>query len=170
MGYLRHYKPTSVELRMSESLRKHGITQPSQLETEKIQIAYRVLVMEMDFPSANFGPFGIVMAKGLRGEEYKSVFFHEFAHWLGHSGNQSQMSKQQKLAQELQAEQMSLYLRIPLHMLDLVDFSSDDCIIEIADTFGVPVNLAKQRLKKIKDNVLCHYNNNLEVLKANTIL
>ncbi|MCR58648.1 ImmA/IrrE family metallo-endopeptidase [Listeria monocytogenes] len=156
MYYMKHYKPTMIELRMSESMKRHGITRPAQLDTEKIQIAYNVLVMEMDFPSAAFGAFGIVLSRGLRGEDYKKAFFHEFAHWLEHAGNQLQMTRQQKLMQEQQAEQMSLYLRIPFHMLNTIDLSSEDCIIEISETFNVPIELAKQRLKKIKDNVLCH--------------
>ncbi|AQY50471.1 hypothetical protein PWEIH_00445 [Listeria weihenstephanensis FSL R9-0317] len=170
LDYLKHYKPTETELRMSESLISHGVTKPAHLETEKIQIAYRVLVMEMDFPSASFGRLGIVLKKGITGERYKNDFYHEFAHWLGHSGNQLQMSKQQKLAQEMQAEQMSLYLRIPYHMLNLVDFSSEDCIIEIADIFGVPIELAKRRLKKIEDNVLCHYDKDADLIHANKII
>ncbi|HEL8334674.1 TPA: ImmA/IrrE family metallo-endopeptidase [Listeria monocytogenes] len=159
-----------TELRMAESLKKHGITLPTQLDTEKIQIAYNVLVMEMDFPSAAFGTFGIIIARGLRGEEYKNAFFHEFAHWLEHSGNQTQMSKQQKLIQEQQAEQMSMYLRIPFHMLDLIDFSSDDCIMEISDTFNVPIELAKCRLRKIRDNVLCNSGNDRSLLRLNKII
>ncbi|MBC1459127.1 ImmA/IrrE family metallo-endopeptidase [Listeria newyorkensis] len=168
LNYLKHYKPTETELRMAESLCSHGITKPAHLETEKIQIAYRVLVMEMDFPSASFGRLGIVLKKGITGEQYKSAFYHEFAHWLGHSGNQLQMNKQQKLAQEVQANQMSLYLRVPYHMLELVDFSSDDCIIEVADIFNVPVALAKKRVQKIKDNILC--NGNSQLLSANKII
>ncbi|MBC1605701.1 ImmA/IrrE family metallo-endopeptidase [Listeria rocourtiae] len=170
LKYLKHYKPTETELRMSESLCSHGILEPTQLDTEKIQIAYKVMVIELDFPSINFGRLGIVLKKGITGEQYISNFYHEFAHWLGHSGNQLQMSKQQKLAQEMQAEQMSMYLRIPYHMLELVDFSSDDCIIEIADIFGVPVELAKRRLKKIKDNVLCHYDKAADLTQANKII
>lgn len=170
MYYMKHYKPTMTELRMSESMKKHGITKPTQLDTEKIQIAYNVLVMEMDFPSAAFGAFGIVLSRGLRGEDYKNAFFHEFAHWLEHARNQLQMTRQQKLMQEQQAEQMSMYLRIPFHMLNTIDFSSEDCIIEISETFNVPLELAGRRLKKIKDNVLCHSNSEAYLLRENKII
>ncbi|WP_430534422.1 ImmA/IrrE family metallo-endopeptidase [Listeria rocourtiae] len=168
LDYLKHYKPTEMELRMSESLSNHDILEPSQLETEKIQIAYKVMVIELDFPSINFGRLGIVLKKGITGERYKHDFYHEFAHWLGHSGNQLQMNTQQKLTQEVQAEQMSLYLRIPYHMLKLVDFSSEDCIMEIADIFNVPVNLAEKRINKIRDNILCYGSSQL--LSANKII
>lgn len=170
LDYIKHYKPTEMELRMSGSLTQHNITKPTQLDTEKVQIAYNVLVIEMDFPSVAFGNFGIVLSRGLRGEDYKEAFFHELAHWLEHTGNQLQMTKQQKAMQEQQAKQMSMYLRIPYHMLGMVDFSSEDCIMEIVDLFSVSANLAKRRLKKIEDNVLCHYDDNTDLVYSNKII
>ncbi|MBC2293715.1 ImmA/IrrE family metallo-endopeptidase [Listeria booriae] len=161
MKYLKYYHPTESELRISKLLLAKGIIEPSDLTAENILNKFNLFVIEGDFPLSVHG-LGIVLPRGLRNFEYRYQFFHEFVHNISHIGDQRKMDKNTRLKQEKQADSMAMYALIPYHMLHLIDFENNT-IKNVCEIFGTNSEISNRRMEQIKNNILAHKPNYLEV-------
>ncbi|PNP90646.1 hypothetical protein BMT55_11755 [Listeria newyorkensis] len=148
------YTPSHIEERISQLYIKKGILTPCDLSIENILTKFNFFVMEGDLSLAiaDFG--GIMLPRGLSKDKYIEKFHHELIHLLFHSGNQKEMHSLTLQKQEQDAQNYLLFTCIPYHMLDYIDFENENIIETISDQFNVPKNIAKNRIRKIKNQLL----------------
>ncbi|MBC1235226.1 ImmA/IrrE family metallo-endopeptidase [Listeria booriae] len=148
------YTPSYIEERISQLYMEKGILTPDDLSIENILTKFNFFVMEGDlsFAIAEFG--GIILPRGLNREAYIEKFHHEFTHLLFHSGNQKMMNYLSRQKQEQDAQNYVLFTCIPYHMLHYIDFEHEDIVEHTCELFNVPANIAKTRIKKMKNQLL----------------
>lgn len=147
------YKPTRLEHYVSESFKKLGIYEPSQINksyiAEKLGIyleyshhkpyAYE----EDDFKLIN-------IQKNAPRKVQREQFFHELDHILRHAGNQLTLPKAYIDRQEWDCKNFMLNAAIPYHMIHFISDYEYDNIKHLSDAFGVTENLIVERLQQIK--------------------
>ncbi|QGH32578.1 ImmA/IrrE family metallo-endopeptidase [Gracilibacillus salitolerans] len=153
MNYI--YKPFDLENWITKHYIQIGITTPEQINLKQIALSFHIWTSYKEKRSFAFqdGKYRIINIDArLTEQEQREQFFHELCHLLRHCGSQLIMPKAFRELQEWDAIRFTKYAAIPYSMLQLFDLKSDYIIEEIAESFKVHEDLARERMEGIYRN------------------
>ncbi|WP_185487469.1 ImmA/IrrE family metallo-endopeptidase [Listeria booriae] len=145
-----NYVGNYLEQKASQYLKTLGIHKPSDINIEQI-----CALENLDYRLGNASSYIVV-------NEYRLITINkhksskqqnfEFLHELSHNHFEHHIYLTQCSDFEQEACHFSLYLAIPIHMFQFINFESDNLIQEVSDMFNIPEEIAYQRLQNIFDN------------------
>lgn len=142
-----------LEQKASQYLRTLNIRLPSDLNIERI-----CTLENLDYRLGNASSYIVVneyrlitINKQKTPKQQHFEFLHELSH--NHFDHHKYLARCDNFEQE--ACHFSLYLAIPIHMFQFINFESDNLVQEVSDLFNIPEEIAYQRLQNIFDN--CNY-------------
>lgn len=152
------YKPSDLELWISQVYRENGILCAAQLDIEHVADIFNISLSTTNGVTKSFfddDDCMVLLNARLTTAEKRSAFFHELCHPLRHSGDQNKLPAMFVELQEMQAANFQLVSAMPIFMirgLELPNIRSV-CLERIAHEFGVTPELAKRRLQQIEERV-----------------
>lgn len=155
------YIPTLSEELVSNLYIELGITNPNDINIDFIcysrNITYTEIPMHSHYLITSKNEKYIFVDSRLNKIKKREHFFHEWTHVELHEGNQTSLPYNLFIKQENDANNLSQYALIPFHMLNHIDFYSDNIVNEVKETFNVSTKTCVDRLSQIKRRVSDDY-------------
>jgi Zn-dependent peptidase ImmA (M78 family) len=152
-----NYVTTALEDWVSNWYIRNSILKPRDINLTHISLKYGIYLHLKEMP-ARYDICGrykaIVLDKRTTCQEQREQFFHELCHILRHTGHQSMMPEAFRQLQEWDAKHFTKYAALPHHMLRSYDLSDPNIISILSEDFKVTEQLCKERLERIKQNLL----------------
>lgn len=158
---LKLYKPSDLEVWISEKYRANRIYSTGDLTIENVASIFDIEISLYDGPTFaqweedgySFMFFNKYMSEEMR----RTMFFHELCHPLRHVGIQDQrlMPQPFQRLQEAQASQFQLFSAMPAYMLEEFTPTYDwsNYIRTLAEAFKLPINFVEQRVQQIMGRI-----------------
>lgn len=154
------YKPTTMELWISQIYMDNGIHQPNDMDLKLIaslfncEVAYSNGSPKVLFDEEIGGI--IFLSSGSSLEQQRIDFFHELSHPALHIGNQTTMPKSFVNLQESQAASFQMYSAIPFFMLKELSLSHyfQNYIPLLCEAFQLPASFVRYRLEQIQRRII----------------
>lgn len=149
------YKPTNIEIWITNLYRCYGIFSPSDLTIKSVSEIFNVLVNFYSgpcFAEWEEGGYSLIFINNkMSDEEQRMEFFHELCHPLRHVGIQGNMPRLFQELQEAQAGQFQLVASMPIYLLSEIqpELRWQDYIHSIAEAFHYPVAFVESRLQQV---------------------
>lgn len=143
---------TQRDTQVSQYYKQHDIFTLEHLDMDYLADIFRLEVNYVKFKSKVLyeGPFAIMeLTEGKSIEETRKMFFHELSHHLNHYGRQKKMSTSFKELQESQAQWLSLYYAMPLHIFEPLLIKHKDPQY-LAELFELPLEMVIERCETIR--------------------
>jgi len=152
------YKPSDIELWISNKYQENGIFSPSDLDVERVADIFGYLIKGTHRDSGViFDDEGdcIIYLKLQEAAKMRADFFHEICHPLRHVGDQSVLPAPFVDLQEAQAAQFQLYSSMPFYMIQ--ESPPRQSWVEyyqmLAIEFTFPVWLVRRRILQINNRI-----------------
>ncbi|EAC2431421.1 ImmA/IrrE family metallo-endopeptidase [Listeria monocytogenes] len=155
MNILDVYQPSAAEKYLSDYLITKNILTPSDLEIESMLIKLNLFIVKGDFSMSLADYGGIVLARQLSREQSIEKIHHELVHVIAHCGNQQMMDAKTVEQQEKSANRNLMYISIPFHMLNYIDFTSDCIEQDLLELFPTTTGgIINNRMLSIRNYLL----------------
>lgn len=153
------YKPSRIELWISERYQNHGIYSPADMDLDRIgsifdtYIAYTEGETKVMYDDDN--DCLIFLNIYLDIPERRAAFFHELCHPAMHTGNQHSLPDTFVDLQESQATQFQLYASMPAYMLEKFEPSQfpGNYLTMLAESFMLPLSFVQGRIEQIQRRI-----------------
>ncbi|EAK9514300.1 ImmA/IrrE family metallo-endopeptidase [Listeria monocytogenes] len=155
MNILDFYQPSVAEKYLSDYLIAQNVLLPSDLEIESLLIKLNLFIVKGDFSMSLSDYGGIVLAQQLSREQFIEKLHHELLHIITHCGNQQLMNLKAIENQEKNANRSLMYISIPYHMLNFIDFTSDYIEQDLLELFPTTTSdIISNRMLSIRNYLL----------------
>lgn len=153
------YKPTELEIWLTERYKENGIKTPSELSIKAVSDIFTVIVNYYEgpcFAEWEEGDYSMIFLNNkMTYEDQRMDFFHELCHPLRHIGIQGNMPTLFEELQEIQASQFQLVAAMPVYLL--IDIPQEkywnNYILSIADSFNLPPDFVERRMKQVSARI-----------------
>ncbi|MDU0332573.1 ImmA/IrrE family metallo-endopeptidase [Paenibacillus sp. 3LSP] len=155
-----HYQMTILEEFLESTYAAAGIIYPHQISVEELSLRLNVWVHYRPIGSraleATSGMYSMFLDERLPPNQQRLDFLHELCHLLRHAGNQMVLPETFTQMQENEAEHFVLYAAMPFSMISRLEVPDrlGQAKLFLAETFGVPIELAEQRLDQLQRRTL----------------
>ncbi|EAC2361306.1 hypothetical protein RA79_05740 [Listeria monocytogenes] len=155
MNILDVYQPSLSEKYLSDYLISKNILTPCDLGIENILVELNLFIVKGEFSMSLADHGGIVLAQRLSKDQSIEKIHHELVHIITHYGNQRLMNVATVNQQETNANRNLMYISIPYHMLNFIDFSSDYIEQDLLELFPTTTsNIIRNRMLSIRNYLL----------------
>lgn len=157
--YLTLYKPTEIELWISQIYQKNGIRYASDMDIDHIADIFNasVRVTKDETRVLYDDHFCLIFLHAyFREEQKREAFFHELCHPIMHVGNQHRLPAGLMQLQEIQAANFQLYAAMPAYMLEeFMDIKYKHTFIKVlSGEFKLPLGFVQKRIDQIERRIL----------------
>lgn len=151
------YKPSELELWISNHYINNGIATPSELTIKNvagvfnIQVNYYTGPPFAEWEETTNGYSFIFLNDRKHRFDQKNDFFHELCHPLRHVGKQEELPELFQRLQEMQATQFQLIAAMPHYLLQQVSVGVywDNYIHTLSERFEQPLEFVEQRMRQV---------------------
>jgi Zn-dependent peptidase ImmA (M78 family) len=165
---LSFYQPSDMEKWISSIYQKNRIYYASDLEIDRITTIFPADVQAHPEETKLYwdGEYALIYLYAYLSEkEKRGDFFHEISHVIRHIGNQYNMPQSFTDLQEMQANQLQLYVALPYYMLQeyIEEYHTIQALQKtLEEEFRLPESLVKRRLQHIENRIYWERRNQID--------